>query len=57
MYRFPLLHLRKKILIGMKSISSWAAVITTHPVFEIVTLIVIVFNSIMLAYDDPTTNV
>lgn len=30
---------------------------TKHPIFEFFTLFVIIFNSIMLALDDPTTDI
>ncbi|CAD8189628.1 unnamed protein product [Paramecium octaurelia] len=55
--KYPLLAIRKQILIFTKLISSYAQKITTHPLFELMTLLMIIFNSAMLAIDDPTTNV
>ncbi|CAD8079150.1 unnamed protein product [Paramecium primaurelia] len=55
--KYPFLSIRKKILIQTKLVSFYAQLITTHPIFEVITLIMIVFNSIMLAIDDPTTNI
>ncbi|CAD8085427.1 unnamed protein product [Paramecium sonneborni] len=55
--KYPFLVIRKQILIFIKLISSYAQKITTHPLFELLTLLMIIFNSAMLAMDDPTTNV
>ncbi|CAK63561.1 unnamed protein product (macronuclear) [Paramecium tetraurelia] len=55
--KYPMLAIRKQILIFTKLISSYAQLITTHPLFELMTLLMIIFNSAMLALDDPTTDV
>ncbi|CAD8053314.1 unnamed protein product [Paramecium primaurelia] len=54
--KYPFLKIRKRILIQLKKISMLAMQFTKHPIFEFLTLLVIIFNSIMLALDDPTTN-
>lgn len=54
---YPLLRERKALLILCERISDGAMSTIKSPVFEMVTLVVIVWNSIMLALDDPTTNV
>ena len=51
---WPLLRLRKSIMYTMKLISWICMRIIKHPIFEGASLCVIVFNSIMLASDDPT---
>lgn len=49
--------MRKKLLILSKQISLFAHHVVTNTVFEILTILIILFNSIMLALDDPTTEV
>ncbi|CAD8085687.1 unnamed protein product [Paramecium sonneborni] len=55
--KYPFLKIRKRILILIKKISMSAMHITKHPIFEFFTLIIIIFNSIMLALDDPTSDI
>ncbi|KAL4477028.1 hypothetical protein ABPG72_011725 [Tetrahymena utriculariae] len=46
----------KKVWQIKEQISYGCFVIVNHPIFTIISLTVIVFNSVMLAKDDPTTN-
>lgn len=45
------------MLIASKKLSQFFMMIVKHPAFEIFTICVILFNSVMLALDDPTTDV
>lgn len=53
---YPLLNLRKFFMLNMKIISWICQVIVDHPVFDNLVLIVIIWNSIMLCMDDPTSD-
>ncbi|CAD8122811.1 unnamed protein product [Paramecium sonneborni] len=53
--QYPLLAIRKRLLIFQKRVSLLATNIVTNTIFEIITIFIIIFNSIMLALDDPTT--
>ncbi|KAL4475075.1 hypothetical protein ABPG74_001771 [Tetrahymena malaccensis] len=46
----------KKVWLTKELISYSCFVIVNHPIFTIISLVVIIFNSVMLAKDDPTTN-
>ncbi|EWS72781.1 cation channel family transporter (macronuclear) [Tetrahymena thermophila SB210] len=46
----------KRVWLTKELISYSCFVIVNHPIFTIISLAVIIFNSIMLAKDDPTTN-
>lgn len=54
---YPLLEMRKFILLICTIISSICRFIIKHPYFENLVLILIIFNTVVLTTDDPTTNV
>ncbi|CAD8210431.1 unnamed protein product [Paramecium octaurelia] len=53
--QYPFLGIRKQLLLFQKKISLIANKIVTNTTFEIITIFIIIFNSVMLAMDDPTT--
>ena len=52
---YPFLEIRKKVMHTSKLISYTCLKIIKNPVFEGFSLLVIIFNSIMLASDNPTS--
>lgn len=55
--RFPLLRLRKQLWYLKSLVSYTCQKIIINWFFELICLIVILFNSVILALDDPTTDV
>ena len=54
---YTLLKFRKKVWYIMELISYICRIVITHWFFEFICLFVILFNSMVLALDDPTTDV
>lgn len=52
---YPLLAIRKALLIKVQQLSNLCMLIIRNWLFEYITLTIIILNSVVLALDDPTT--
>lgn len=54
--KYPLLELRKAIMRIAKGYSELCSIIISTPLFDVVVILVIIFNTVILTMEDPSTN-